>query len=99
MNVVSDRHLIESVTSVQGLNFTDELQHNNTPTLVLSGGVDPLLDTNLEDYRRLPNACLQVFFRAAPEVGIRETKSVAEPVHQSMQYGALNAQTLRAKNL
>ena len=84
---------------MQALDFADELKNINTPTLVLSGGVDPLLHTNLDDYRRLPNACLQVFFRAAHEVGIRETKAVAETIHQFMQHGSLNAQTLRAKNL
>jgi pimeloyl-ACP methyl ester carboxylesterase len=99
MNVVSDRHLIESMTSMQALDFTGELKNINTPTPALSGGVDPLLHTNLGDYRRLPNSCLQVFFRAAHEVGIHETKGVAETIRQFMQHGALNAQTLRAKNL
>ena len=99
MNVVSDRPLIESMTSIQALDFTGELKNINTPTLVLSGGVDPLLHTNLDDYRRLPNACLQVFFRAAHEVGIHETKGVAETNRQFMQHGALTAQTLRVKNL
>ena len=70
--------MVESVTSMQALDFADELKNINTPTLVLSGGADSLLHTNLDDYRRLPNACLQVFFRAAHEIGIHQTKGVAE---------------------
>ena len=78
------------------MNFTGELKNISTPTLVLSGGVDPLLNTNLDDYRRLPNAGLKVFSRAA-EVGIHETEGVAEPIHQFMRHGVQNTQTLRAK--
>ena len=99
MTVFSDRHLIEPVTSMQALDFTGELKNINTPTLVLSDGADPLLHKNLDYYRRLPNPYLQVFFRAAHEVGIRESKAVAETIHQFMHHGSLNAQTLRAKNL
>ena len=99
MNVVSDRHLIDSMTAMQAMDLTADLQNIKTPTLVLSGGVDPLLNTNLDDYRRLPNACLQVFFRAAHEVAIHEPEGVAEAIHQFMQHGALNAHTLRARNL
>ena len=99
MNVVSDRHLIDSMKSMQAMDFTADLKNIDTPTLVLSGGVDSLLNTNLDDYRHLPNACLQVFFRAGHEVGIHETDGVADSIHQFMQHGALNAQTLRARNL
>ena len=77
----------------------DDLKNIEIPTLVLAGGVDPLLNANLDDYRRLPNACLQVFFRAAHEIGIHETEGVAETIHQFMQHGALNAATLKARKL
>jgi hypothetical protein len=40
-----------------------------------------------------------VFFRAGHEVGIHETEGVADAIHAFMQHGALNAQTLRARNL
>ena len=99
MNVVSDKHLIDSMRAMQTMDVTADLKNINTPTLVLSGGVDSLLNANLDDYRRLPNASLQVFFRAGHEVGIHETDGVADAIHQFMQHGALNAKTLRAKNL
>ena len=99
MNVVSDRHLIDCMKAIQAMDFTADLKNINSPTLVLSGSVDPLSNTNLNDYRRLTNACLQVFFRAAHEAGIHETEGVAEAIHQFMQYGALNARNFRARNL
>ena len=99
MNVVSDTHLIDSMKSMQTMDYGDDLKNIDIPTLVLSGGVDSLLNTNLDDYRRLPNACLQVFFRAAHEVGIHETEGVADAIHQFMQHGALNAATLKARDL
>jgi len=82
MNVVSDRHLIDSMTSLQVMDFTGALKNINTPTLVLSGGIDRLLNTNLDDYRHLPNAFLQVYSRAAHEVVIHETEGVAETIPQ-----------------
>ena len=86
------------MTSIQTMDFTGELKNIGIPTLVLSGGVDSLLNTNLDDYRRLPNACLQVFFRPAHEVGIHETKGIVKAIRQFMQHGALYAQTFRAKD-
>ena len=70
--------MIESATSMQALDFADELKNINTPTLVLPGGAHSMLHINLDDYLRLPNACLQVSFRAAHEVGIHQNKGVAE---------------------
>jgi pimeloyl-ACP methyl ester carboxylesterase len=57
MNVVSDTHLIDSMKSMQTMDYGDDLKNIDIPTLVLSGGVDSLLNTNLDDCRRLPNAC------------------------------------------
>ena len=54
---------------------------------------------NLGDYLRLPNACLQVFLRAAHETGIHEPKGIVEAIRQFMHHGALYARTFRAKNL
>jgi len=94
MNIVSDGHLIDSMKSMQSMDYVDEMNDINTPTLVIAGGVDPLLKTNIEDYHRLPNAALQVFFRAAHEIGIHETEGVANAIIEFMQHGPLNADTL-----
>ena len=50
VNVLSDRHFLDSMASMQETDFTGNLRNIDTPTLVLSGGVDPLLNTNLDDY-------------------------------------------------
>ena len=90
---------------MQALDFADELKNINTPTLVLSGGADSLLHTNLDDYRRLPNACLQVFFRAAHDVDIHQTKGVAEHCPQvcatwSAEYANLaSKESLKQKSI
>ena len=76
---------VHDVDAANGLHWRAE--NFDTPTLVLSSGADPLLNTNLDDYRRLPCTRLQVFFR----VGIHEAEGVAEAIHQFMQLGALNA--------
>ena len=54
MNIVSDRHLIDSM---QSMDFTGELKNINTPTLVLSGGGAPPLNTNLGFYPMLTCRC------------------------------------------
>ena len=40
-----------------------------------------------------------MFFRAGHEVGIHETKGIADAIHQFMQYGVLNVKMLRVKHL
>ena len=97
MHVVSDKHLTDSMASMQSMDYTAALTSITTPTLVIGGGVDPLLTTNLEDYQRLPDASLQVFFRAAHEIGIHETAGVAAVIEGFLQYGALNASTLKRR--
>jgi len=87
------------MAAMQAIAATADLKNVNTPTLGLSGGENTLLNTNLDDYRRLNNSCLQVFFRAAHEVGIHETDGVAVTIRQFVQHGALNTRTLRGRNL
>lgn len=99
MNVVSDGHLVDSMTSLQNMGFEEKLAAVNHHTLVMSGGVDPLLKTNLQDFARLPNASLQVFFRAAHEIAIHEPEGVAETIKSFMRHGALSAKTLKNKTL
>lgn len=92
---VSDGHLVNSMTSMQAMDYTDRLKDIDVPVLVIGGGVDPLLDINIEDYYRLPDASLQVFFRASHDVAVSEPDGVAEVIHQFMIHGALNARTLK----
>lgn len=95
MHIVSDGHLIDSMASMQSMDYREALKAVHTPTLVIAGGVDPLLKTNIEDYERLPNASLHVFSRAAHEIGIHETEGTAKAIDEFMKYGPLNAGTLK----
>ncbi len=95
MNVVSDNHLIDAMDSMQSMDYRDALAEVKTPTLVIAGGVDPLMTTNIEDYQRLPNAALHIFSRAAHEIGIHETEGTAKVIDEFMQHGPLNAGTLK----
>lgn len=94
MHVISDRHLIDSMASMQAMDYREALSTVEVPTLVIAGGVDPLLKANIEDYERLPNASLHVFSRAAHEIGIHETEGTARVIDEFMQFGPLNAATL-----
>ncbi|MDA0979095.1 MAG: alpha/beta hydrolase [Proteobacteria bacterium] len=92
---VSDGHLVDSLHSMQQMDYTDRLKDLRTPTLVLAGGVDPLLDANIEDYRRLPDAALHVLFRAGHDIAVHEPDAVASAIDQFMLHGPINARTLR----
>ena len=81
---------------MQALDFADELKNINTPTLVLFGGADSLLHTNLDAYPMHTYRCSSgQHMRSA---FIKPTV-LQNTVHQFVQHGALNTQTLRAKNL
>ena len=97
MNVVSDGHLVDSMQDMQTMDLTDRMQDIQVPTLVIAGGVDPLMKTNIEDYYRLPNAALQVFARAAHEIALHETDGVIDCIRAFMIHGPLNADTLKAR--
>ena len=65
---VSDGHFERGAESMQDLDVTARLPELTVPTLMIAGGVDSLLIANLDDYKRLPNASLEVISRAATAV-------------------------------
>jgi pimeloyl-ACP methyl ester carboxylesterase len=94
---VSDGHFIQSAESMAALDVAAHLGDLTTPTLMIAGGVDSLLQANLEDYLSLPNATLEVLSRAGHEVAVHEPQRVAEAIDQFMQHGPITAQSLMAK--
>jgi len=88
---VSEGHLIDGAKAMADINLTEKLSAITIPTLMLAGSVDGLLTANLADFKRLPNAALQVFARAGHEVAIHEPEGVSDAIHSFMQYGALSA--------
>lgn len=91
---VSDGHYEQGGDAMRALDVEDRLADLTTPTLMIAGGVDGLLDANLSDYQRLPNAILEVLARAGHEVAIHEPARVADAIASFMEHGVVTSQTL-----
>ena len=73
--------------SMRDLDVGAQLGSITMPTLVIAGSADSLLPANLEDFRRLPNAALQVFARAGHDVAIHEPDGVANAIDAFVRNG------------
>ncbi len=83
--------------AMRDLAVGDRLASITMPTLIIAGSADTLLPANLEDFRRLPNAALQVFSRAGHDVAIHEPDGVADAIDAFVRNGLArpDAQTQR----
>ena len=84
---VSDGHIAGGLEAMSNLNLTAQLGDLITPTLVIAGSGDGLLNANLQDYQRLPNADLVVLSRVGHEVAVHAPDAVAEAIDKFMTYG------------
>ncbi len=84
---VSDGHYEGGAQSMRELRVRDRLAELSTPTLVIAGAVDPLLRVNVSDFRRLPNATLEVLSRAGHEVAVHEPERVAGAIASFLRHG------------
>ena len=84
---VSDGHIAGGLETMSKLNLTAQLGDLTTPTLVIAGSGDGLLNANLQDYQRLPNADLAVLSRVGHEVAVHAPDAVAEAIDKFMTYG------------
>ncbi len=84
---VSDGHYEGGADSMRALRLKDRLGELETPTLMIAGAADGLLRPNLSDYRRLPNATLEVLSRAGHEVAIHEPERVASAMNGFLVHG------------
>ncbi len=84
---VSDGHFDDGAESMRSLNVGSKLVSIKTPTLVIAGSADTLLPANLDDFKRLPNAALQVFARAGHDVAIHEPDGVADAIDRFVRSG------------
>jgi pimeloyl-ACP methyl ester carboxylesterase len=91
---VSEGHLTDGAKAMTDIDLAEKLPEITIPTLMIAGSVDGLLSANLADFKRLPNAALQVFSRAGHEVAIHEPEGVSNAIHTFMQHGALSAKDL-----
>ena len=84
---ISDGHIIGGLETMSSLNLTAQLSALITPTLVIAGSGDGLLNANIQDYQRLPNADLAVLSRVGHEVAVHAPEAVAEAIDKFMTYG------------
>ena len=84
---ISDGHIIGGLETMSSLNLTAQLSALTTPTLVIAGSGDGLLNANIQDYQRLPNADLAVLSRVGHEVAVHAPEAVAEAIDKFMTYG------------
>lgn len=94
---VSDGHVVGGMETMHDLDVEEQLSSLKVPTLMLSGAVDGLLQANLNDFMRLPDASLHVFSRAGHDVAIHEPDGVSEAIDSFMQHGAVTAAKLMAQ--
>ncbi len=88
---VSDGHFEGSAEAMRDLDVGARLASITQPTLVIAGSADTLLAANLDDFRRLPNAALQVFARAGHDVAIHEPDGVATVIDAFVRHGPARA--------
>lgn len=91
---VSEGHFERGAESMQALDVADRLAEIVTPTLMIAGSVDSLLQPNLMDFMRLPKASLEVLSRAGHEVAVHEPERVAQAIDNFMVHGPVTAVTL-----
>jgi pimeloyl-ACP methyl ester carboxylesterase len=91
---VSDGHFEDSWQALVDARLGDHLQEITVPTLVISGAADSLLQANLKDFQRLPNATLHVFSRVGHGVPSDVPDQFAEVVADFMDRGVVTAKTL-----
>jgi 3-oxoadipate enol-lactonase len=91
---VSDGHYDGGGDAMRALHVGDRLGEIEVPTLVITGSVDVLLTSNLRDFRRLPNAALQVFACAGHEVAVHEPDGVAHAIAGLIERGVATSKQL-----
>ncbi len=94
---VSDGHFERGAESMRDLDVAHRLPELTTPTLMIAGAVDSLLEANLTDFMALPNATLEVLSRAGHEVALHEPDRVAAAIDSFMVHGPVTAATLMAR--
>lgn len=94
---VTDKHTIELAEAMIELNVEDQLVEMELPTLMLAGGADMLLEANLADFQRMPNAGLHVFSRAGHDVGVHEPEGVADAIDKFMTFGPVSTRILQRR--
>lgn len=94
---VSDEHYDRSWEELENFRPGDGISDIHTPTLMVSGAADALLQANLKDYERLPNATLHVFSRVGHSIARDVPEEFAAVLDDFLTNGVVTAQTQMAK--
>jgi 3-oxoadipate enol-lactonase len=94
---VSDGHYDRSWEELENFTPGDKISEIQTPTLMVSGAADGLLQANLKDFQRLPNATLHVFSRVGHSVARDVPDEFAAALDDFLTNGVVSAQTQMAK--
>lgn len=91
---VSEGHYDGSWDALVNSRRGDALESVTTPTLVVSGAADGLLQANLRDFQRLPNATLHVFSRIGHGVHQEDPQPFIVMLRDFLEQGVVTAATL-----
>ncbi|MCG8419586.1 MAG: alpha/beta hydrolase [Proteobacteria bacterium] len=94
---VSERHHEECWKALRDVRLGHRLGEITTPTLVVSAAADAMLTSNLDDFRRLPNATLHVFSRVGHTIQRELPDELAVVLDDFLHHGVVTAQTLQAR--
>ena len=94
---VSDAHYEESWSALESYHKGERLGEIKTPTLMVAGAADGLLQANLADFQRLGNATLHVFSRVSHGVPYEIPDEFSEVLLDFLGHGVVTAMSLQAK--
>lgn len=94
---VSDAHYEESWSALESYHKGERLGEIKTPTLMVAGAADGLLQANLADFQRLGNATLHVFSRVSHGVPYEIPDEFSEVLLDFLAHGVVTAMSLQAK--
>lgn len=94
---VSDGHFEESWRELERYRVGERLKGITVPTLVVAGVADGLLEANLRDFLRLPNATLHVFSRVGHQIPREVPAEFAAVLADFLEHGVVTARTLQQR--
>ena len=94
---VSDAHYEESWSALESYHKGERLGEIKTPTLMVAGAADGLLQANLADFQRLGNATLHVFSRVSHGVPYEIPDEFSEVLLDFLGHGVVTAMSLQVK--
>lgn len=83
---VSVGHFDEIALSMEQFNIKPFLKDIKTPTLILSGAHDTLLNNNQKDFQLLPNATHKIYHNAGHDIAVQEPLAIATEIQKFIKH-------------